>query len=199
MTIRSSESMFKDSSFLSNSYTIRYSNIPIDCSRCARDLVHHNLYHLKYHESCKFCLQIRHKLKPTTLKGFHKEVKFHNNFICPHCDQEFVEKHKRNKHEEYAHGYKRLECSFCDENFASRQALVYHEDIVHKEVIFHKKFMNVICPHCDQKYFEKLKRDKHVEYAHGNNRLVCNLCEEHFASQQALMYHCTMRMWFTRK
>ena len=49
--------------------------------------------------------------------------------------------------------------------------------------------MDIDCPHCDQKFLEKLKRDKHVKYVHGNNRLVCNLCEENFASKQAQDYH----------
>ena len=192
MTIRSSESVFKDSSFLSNSYTIRYPNIPIDCSHCTKDLLHHNLYHLKYHESCKFCLQSMYKLRPTTLKSFHKKVKNHKQFlnsICPHCDQEFVEKHQRNKHEEYAHGFKRLVCSLCDEIFATQQALAHHEDMVHKGIRYRKEFWDILCPHCDQKFLEKLKRDRHVKYVHGKNRLDCNLCEENFASKQALMYH----------
>ena len=192
MTIRSSETVFKDSSFLSNSYTIRYPKIPIDCSQCSNDLLHHNLYHLKYHESCKFCLQIRHKLKPSTVQALQREVKFHEKYmscICPHCDKEFVERHKRDEHVEYAHGKKRLVCSLCDEHFASKQALVYHEDMVHKNVSYRKKFMDIDCPHCDQKFLEKLKRDNHVKYVHGNNRLVCNLCEENFASKQALVYH----------
>ena len=61
--------------------------------------------------------------------------------------------------------------------------------MVHKNVAYRKKIMYIDCPHCDQKFLEKLKRDKHVKYVHGNNRLVCNLCEENFASKQALVYH----------
>ena len=192
MTIRSSEIVFKDSSFLSNSYTIRYPNIPIDCSHCAKDLLHHNLYHLKFHESCKFCLQIMYKLKPSTLKSFHQKVKNHKQFLnslCPHCDQEFVEKHQRNKHEEYAHGLKRLVCSFCDEVFATQQGLSNHEDMDHKEIQYRKEFWDILCPQCDQKFPEKYYRDKHVKYVHGKNRFECNLCEENFASKQALLYH----------
>ena len=82
MTIRSSEIVFKDSSFLSNAYTIRYPNIPISCHPCARDLQHHNLYHIKYHESCKFCLQILHMLKPVvTVKNFLEEINWHTKYL----------------------------------------------------------------------------------------------------------------------
>ena len=150
---------------MSNCYTIRYPRIPIDCLGCAKDLLHHNLYHIKYHESCKFCLQLAHKLKASTSQDFQKEVKSQARYhgcICPLCDKQFVERYARDKHVEYAHAKTRIMCQFCEKNFATEDAL---------------------------NFFDKLKRDKHVVHAHGSKRFVCGLCEETFASKQAFMYH----------
>lgn len=187
ITIRSSESLFKDSSFLSNSYTIRYSNIPIKCSPCAKDLLHHNLYHLKYHESCKFCLQIRHKLEPSTPKDFHKEIKKHESFmqfICPHCDKIFVEKSKKNKHVEYAHGNVRLNCSLCEENFASKQALVYHEDVAHNGVT------PVKCEQCEASFTTKVSLKNHLKFVHSSvPKIACSFCGTQFKQKKDLNFH----------
>ena len=54
--------------------------------------------------------------------------------ICPHCDKDFVEKRKKKQHIKYAHGGIRLSCSVCNEKFASKQALEYHDDVTHKKV-----------------------------------------------------------------
>ena len=192
MTIRSSKDLFKDSSFLSHCYTIRYPKIPINCPECEKDLLHHNLYHIKYHESCKFCLQLRHKLTASTPQDFQKEVKFQAKFlgcICPHCGKQFVERHKRDKHLEYAHGKTRICCAFCEKRFATEGDLKQHESVAHPKAEHYKKAMHLECPQCDQKFFDKLSRKKHIEKAHGNKRNDCNLCEETFASKQALIYH----------
>ena len=54
--------------------------------------------------------------------------------ICPHCVKEFVEIRKKKQYIEFAHGGVRLNCSVCNEKFASKQALDYHNDITHKKV-----------------------------------------------------------------
>ena len=141
---------------MSNCYTIRYPRIPIDCLGCAKDLLHHNLYHIKYHESCKFCLQLAHKLKASTSQDFQKEVKSQARYhgcICPLCDKQFVERYARDKHVEYAHAKTRIMCQFCEKNFATEDALKYHENSVHPKAEHFKRAMHLECPHCEKNTF----------------------------------------------
>ena len=188
MTIRSSEIVFKDSSFMSNAYTIRYSNIPISCHPCARDLQHHNLYHIKYHESCKFCLQILHKLKPVvTVKKFHEEIKWHSKYlelICPHCDKIFRERSKQKRHVDYAHGNLGFDCNLCEEKFASKQALDHHDQVAHR------KAAPVKCDQCDVSFTSKVSMKNHKKYVHSSvEKIVCKFCGSQFKQKKDLNFH----------
>lgn len=187
MTIRSSELLFRDSTFLTNSYTVRYANIPVQCPPCAKDLLHHNLYHIKYHEVCKFCLQIRHKLKATFPKTFHREIKMHQRYldhICPYCDKDFVEKRKKNQHIEYAHGGIRLSCSECNETFASKQALDYHDDVTHKKVD------PVKCDQCESSFSSIISLKNHQKFNHSSfAKIPCKFCDTQFKQKKDLMFH----------
>ena len=188
MTIRSSEIFFKDSSFLSNSYTIRYANIPVRCHNCAKDLLHHNLYHLKYHESCKFCLQIRHKLTPTTRIGFQREVKDHDLYmqlICPDCDRKFASVNKKKRHIDYTHGnINRFNCSQCKKTFASQEALKHHGDVTHKVT------ETVKCDECGTSFTSKVNLNNHKKYAHSSVKgIKCSLCETSFKQRRDLNFH----------
>ena len=65
------------------------------------------MYHLKLHDTCKFCLQIDHKEKASTARGFKVELKNQKQYldlICPHCDNDFSDSNKKQKHVHDAHG-----------------------------------------------------------------------------------------------
>ena len=187
MTIRSSEIIFKDSSFLSNAYTIRYPNISISCHPCARDLQHHNLYHIKYHESCKFCLQIRHKLKAKTVKKLREDIKWHTQYlelICPHCDKIFREKSNMKRHMDSAHGNVVFNCNFCEEKFASKQALDYHEQGTHMET------SSVKCDECDVSFASIISMKDHKKHVHSViQKIGCTFCGSQFKRKKDLNFH----------
>ena len=190
MTIRSSEILFQNGNFLSNSYTIRYANIPLECFQCSEDLLHHNLYHLKFHVTCKFCLQIRHKLKPSTPFELQKEQKRHRmylNTVCPQCDRCFVDQSKRNDHVRYAHENIRIKCNMCAKTFGSNEALRHHTNVSHEEKL------PDMCLICNASFTSKSSLKNHQNYAHSTEKNIeCEFCEKQFKQKRDLNVHLKM-------
>ena len=75
ISIRGSDFSCQNSFFFEQSYVNEYSEIPITCGPCNRDVLHHNAYHIDYHFHCKFCIQNHHKTKPTTERELLHEIR----------------------------------------------------------------------------------------------------------------------------
>ena len=197
MTIRSSEIICKDSSFLSHSYTIRYANIPLRCNPCSNDLLHHNMYHLKLHDTCKFCLQIDHKAKASTARGFRTEVKNQKQYldrICPHCDKDLCDSNKKQKHVHYAHGGGRMECTSCNQTFSSKQALDYHKSVSHEKVVPLK------CEECSASFTTKVSLADHKKFLHSTvSKITCMFCKKQFKRKKDANFHYTNMHQIDRK
>lgn len=197
ISIRSSMEFCNDKHFFSNSYIVKYSGIPLNCSRCKRDLLNHHSYHLKFHNNCRFCEQNRFKYKAKTehkLKQLAEQEIGYYETICPHCDRQFydsynVKRHIRNEHT----GHSSFKCNFCEKAFQSTTAKVYHErshqntdtsvhcdlckktfvsDIVlksHKKCV-HSELPREQCPYCDSTFKQKKNLRAHLANIHGIDR-----------------------------
>ena len=75
ISIRSTDKFCIDKSLLSRSYIMKYPGSPFKCPQCEKDVLHHNSYHLDFHENCKFCRQNRFKVFAETDKEFHVDTK----------------------------------------------------------------------------------------------------------------------------
>ena len=130
ISIRSSEQLCKDEKFFQKSYILKYSGIPITCSKCNKDLLFHHSYHLKYHKKCRFCNQNWFKYKARTeqeLKYLEKKEEAYFKTVCPHCDKQFCESYQVKRHIESEHTSATFKCNYCEKGFQSDVAEVYHE------------------------------------------------------------------------
>ena len=106
MLIRSDASFCRDASFLSSSYLVKYSGIPVNCLKCRKDLVHHKAYHIAFHENCKFCIQNWFKLRAESVSEFKENQKKEDHYydsVCPYCNKKCCELYFAKKHVEYEH------------------------------------------------------------------------------------------------
>ena len=88
------------------------------------------------------------------------------------------------KHVEYVHGNKRLSCSLCDDSFASKQALVYHINSVHK------KTSPVKCDKCSKTFASLISMKNHKKFVHSNQpKSKCFFCDAQFKQKKDLNFH----------
>jgi hypothetical protein len=132
ISIRSTETFCIDKNFFQHSYILKYPGIPRSCCKCKKDLLHHNSYHLVFHDNCKFCRQNRFKLFAKTakeLRNVQKKEDYYIRSVCPHCNKKFCDPSTRKKHIELEHMKTSYKCDICDKTFHAKQSKEYH--IIH--------------------------------------------------------------------
>ena len=189
VSIRSTEQHCEDGDFFSSGYIIKYSGIPISCSPCTKDLLHHKSYHLTFHSACKFCNQNWYKLYPLNEKEFNKKKHkedYHYRCVCPHCDKMFAEPYFVKKHIEHYHKKRAsFNCDECSETFESKQAKEYHQSVHHSE-----KTLSQNCKVCEKSFPSKVSLVNHVKYVHSNERKYsCKDCDAKFKQRKNLKAH----------
>ena len=185
---RSTDTFCRDESFFTRSYLLKYSGIPSKCRKCNRDVVHHNSYHLDFHQNCKYCMQNWFKLYPETAEEFIKKQKKeddHFKTVCPHCDKMFQDQYARNKHIEFEHQKRPYTCDHCEKTFHAKQSKDYHE------LIYHTKSQHLEkCNICDKTFAAKVTLRNHQKYVHSEVRKYkCDECNGRFKQQKDLTVH----------
>ena len=193
VSIRSSEQHCEDVDFFVSSYVNKYSGIPLSCSPCSKDLLHHNSYHLTFHSACKFCMQNWYKLYPTNKKEFNKkkhEEDYYYRCVCPHCDKIFSEPYLVRKHIEYVHEKNTsYNCDECNRSFQSKQAKEYHQSVYHSDKTLAEK-----CKVCKKSFPSKVSLENHAKYVHSNEpKYSCKDCDAKFTQRKNLKAH-TLRV-----
>ena len=188
ISIRSTEKYCNDKSFFQKSYVIKYPGIPIICKKCKKDVLHHDSYHLDFHDNCKFCRKHRFKTYAETAHELQSAVKKHADYlksVCPHCDSKFCEPHFRKKHIEYEHGEAPFTCDYCTTKFHSKQAKEYHEAVHHLPAGQKEK-----CPICQKEFHAKVTLNKHLKYVHSEEKKhSCVICETKFKRKSDMRIH----------
>jgi hypothetical protein len=193
VSIRSTEQHCEDVNFFASSYINKYSGIPVSCSPCSKDLLHHNSYHLTFHYACKFCNQNWYKLYPTNMKEFNKQKHkedYYYRCVCPHCDKIFSEPYIAKKHIENFHQKKAsFNCDECNRSFQSKQAKEYHQSVHHSDKTLAEK-----CIVCEKSFPSKVSLENHVNYVHSNKqKYSCKDCDAKFKQKKNLRAH-TLRV-----
>ena len=188
IVIRSSEDFCRDNSFFDTNFIIKYSGIPLSCLRCQKDLLHHKMYHLSFHDDCKFCKQNWYKLFATDKEDLHKrekKEKYHYRSVCPHCDKQFCEPASAKKHIELKHNPSPFSCKPCNKMFQSKQAKEYHNNIKHSTTKASEK-----CDICDKDFASKTSLQNHKMYVHTDERkFKCKSCDQKFKQKKSLKNH----------
>ena len=205
ISIKSSERFCENKNFLSKSYIIKYSGIPLKCKVCKRDLLFHHAYHFEYHDKCRFCKPSWYKYKAKTrteLKSLEKDEESYFKTVCPHCDKQFMRVNEVRRHIQSEHkGHHPFKCTKCDKVFNSAGGKEYHEKFKHltptptvscdickknflSEVSFkahlkyaHSEVKSELCNHCDARFKQKKNLRVHLENIHGINLMKENYCE----------------------
>ena len=189
VTIRSTEEFCNDESFIKKSYLIKHPGIPLDCTLCKRDFLHHICYHLDLHESCKFCRQNKFKTFAETATELESAVKKHESFlktVCPHCNKKFCDPYFKRKHLEFEHGDAApFICDHCVKKFHSKQAKEYHDKVYHTSNQEKEK-----CLVCEKTFAAKVSLLNHMKYVHSEERChQCPLCESKFKQKKDRTVH----------
>ena len=173
ISIRSTEDFCRNDSFFLQSYILKYPGIPLKCTKCRKDLVHHHSYHLNIHDNCKFCSLYGFKLKAKSayeLKEAEEEAEYRRRTVCPHCDRKFCEPHTRKKHMEFEHQKAPYKCDTCAKTFHSKQSKQYHELINHSSTTAAEKHE---CKQCEKTFPSKVGLRNHEKYVHSDGKLYC--------------------------
>ena len=184
ISIRSTETFCIDKNFFLQSYILKYPGIPKKCCKCKKDLLHHNSYHLVFHENCKFCRQNRFKLFPKTAKELHDDQKkedFYFRSVCPHCDRRFCDHSTRKKHIEFEHKKAPYKCDVCNKTFHAKQSKEYH-DIHHHSA----QKQSEKCSICDASFTSTVSLRNHLKYVHSEDRnYSCSDCNLNFKQKKS--------------
>ena len=187
ISIRASDLEWKDSSFFSNSYVNKYSQLPKPCKSCHRDLVHHNAYHIDYHFYCKFCVQNHYKLKAASKKELIQEIKSEKDYyetVCNYCNKKFQDKDTCKKHKRYTHEKVPYRCDLCEAEYTSEAAKEYHVKTVHE------KDCSFVCDLCDKSFKAEVLLKEHKKYVHSSvKKFSCEDCDAKFKRNQDLQWH----------
>ena len=189
-SIRSTESFCINKNFFSKtkSYILKYPGIPQNCCKCKKDLLHHNSYHLVFHENCKFCRQNRYKMFAKTVKELNdvqKKEDFYIRSVCPHCDRQFCDPSTRKKHVDLEHNKSPYSCAICNKTFHVKQSMEYHN-------IHHHSSQNQseMCVLCDATFTSTVSLKNHVKYVHSDERkYTCSYCNVKFKQKKNLKAH----------
>ena len=188
IVIRSSEDFCRDESFFDTSYIIKFAGIPLNCSHCQKDLLHHKLYHISFHDDCKFCKQNWFKLFAKDRNDLHEREKKERDYyrtVCPHCDKKFCEPASAKKHIELAHNQSPFTCEVCSTSFHSKQAKEYHNTLKHSTSKASEK-----CDVCHKVLASKISLRNHMMYVHSEERkFECKSCDQKFKQKKSLKKH----------
>ena len=187
--IRSSDEFCCDNSFFKDCYLIKYAGIPVICTKCNLDFLHHTCYHLDFHESCKFCRKNKFKIFAETDFELKSDIKRHKNFlktVCPHCDSKFCEPYFRKKHVEFEHEEAApFKCGFCSTTFHSKQGKVYHESVHHTD-----QPKKETCSTCGKEFSAKVSLLNHIKYVHSEAKThSCVACDAKFKQRKDMRVH----------
>ena len=188
ISIRGSDLSCQNSSFFQRSYVNKYSQIPVSCKPCNRDLLHHNAYHIDYHFYCRFCVQNHHKTKASTEGELHHEIKedieYHQT-VCYHCNKKFQDKDTCKQHIKYSHNEAPYKCDQCDAKYTSNAAKEYHIRTVHD-----KQTLTFECDACDATFAAEVILRDHKKYVHTTDRnFKCEDCPARFKRNKDLQHH----------
>ena len=188
ISVRSSEEFCLEKTFLSKSYILKYSGIPLNCSRCKKDHLYHESYHIKYHKSCRFCKQTWFKYKAKNegeLKYLEKREAEYFKTVCPHCDKQFCEAYFAKRHIKSEHNTFPHKCSICERGFQSEKAMKYHENLMHTT-----DKTRLPCDMCKKTFASHTTLKSHKKYAHSKERHEeCTYCNEKFKQKRDLRLH----------
>ena len=187
--IRSKDAFCCDDSFFKKCYFIKYAGIPVVCTKCNLDFLHHKCYHLDFHHSCKFCKKNKFKIFAETDSELKADIEKHNYFlktVCPYCDKTFCEPYFRKKHVEFEHeGAAPFKCDFCSTTFHSKQGKIYHETIHHTD-----KPKKETCSICGKEFAAKVSLLNHIKYVHSEAKThSCVVCDAKFKQKTDMRVH----------
>ena len=189
IAIRSINQFCNDGTFFDQCYLVRYPGIPLKCIKCSKDFLHHNCYHLEFHEDCKFCEKNSFKMYAETAYALATDMEKRDKFlktVCPHCDSKFCEPYFRKKHVELEHDKTAtFHCDFCPKEFHSKQAKVYHESSCHTDQVNKE-----ICSTCGKEFSGKVNLLNHMKYVHSETRAYsCIVCDSKFKQKRDMRVH----------
>ncbi|XP_050676875.1 zinc finger protein 431-like [Leptidea sinapis] len=114
----------------------------------------------------------------------HMNVHY-RNYVCKECGTGFVTKYRLKVHTKSMHMGGTYPCDVCKKVFSTQQKHKNHVDTVHKLV---KRFK---CTHCNERFSEYFRRQKHIVDVHNGQPLQykCNVCDKVFDRRYTLSRH----------
>ena len=174
-------------------YCIPYSNIPIDCKICEKDVFEHQSMHHIFHLRCKFCF---HEARPysvmetPSLESYKKSalyVKNKDSRTCSYCLKLFADNYRRKNHEKIIHQQIKgsFKCNMCTKTYTNQDALNYH-------VRKHVEPVQITCADCGKQFVSEKGFKLHKDIVHGDGGMKsfqCNECDKAFSSYSNLNRH----------
>jgi KRAB domain-containing zinc finger protein len=124
----------------------------------------------------------------TTLKdhinAIHNKIK---RYCCDLCDYSAYYRTSLNRHSKDVHlggNKEEFKCDHCDKAFTRKETLVYHVNIIHKNI---QEFQ---CDHCDKAFGRNDFLQDHINAIHNNiKRFSCDLCDYSSYYKKYLVRH----------
>ena len=179
-------------------YAVPYTGIPIDCEKCSHDVVQHQVFHLVWHERCKFCkIEMRpflYSFLPVlTFKDYKAAIQVgieKDERTCTFCLKICKDNHARRTHEENVHSNKskRFQCDDCEKDFTSKSALNYHKTACHINSV-----TKLTCDLCGSQFLRKYELNRHIKSIHEiseeNSEYECDQCNIKFTRKDNKYRH----------
>ena len=152
-------------------YAVPYTGIPIDCEKCSNDVVQHQVFHLVWHERCKFCkIDMRPFLYPSlpvlTFKDYKAAIQVgieKDERTCTFCLKICKDNYARRTHEANIHVImsKKFQCGDCEKTFTSQSAMNYHRAAFHVDSV-----AKLTCNLCGSHFLRKYELNRHIKSIH---------------------------------
>ena len=179
-------------------FAFPYTGIPLNCEKCSDDVLHHQTFHLVWHERCKFC---KAEMRPFlythvpvfSIRDYKIAIKVgirKDEMTCSFCLKLCKDRYARTAHEENVHGNKKkkFQCENCEKSFTSKEGLDYHRNTNHISSV-----TKLTCDLCGSQFLRNYEFNRHVKAVHGNknqdSEFECVECKMKFTRKDSKYRH----------
>ena len=180
-------------------YAYGYAGIPSSCEVCSQDVLEHQIYHLVYHTTCRYC---KFEFRPLEIllennfefdyKDAVKFVDADDNKTCSVCLKKCKDKYARVKHENTVHTNEpqKYQCDLCARSYSSLDALSYH--VAKKHQVSVQKYS---CDLCGSQFATPATLARHKKIIHESEnsayskQFECEFCSKTFSLASNMKRH----------
>ena len=150
---------------------------------------------------CEIC-KLKFGTKEAYRSHLYRHMSTNSNLtkkVCNICGYEFINEkmfrfhmvnHAQKEHEEEKEKVKKLQvfdvkdlkCSICEEQFNTNSMLMTHLKSAHM----------FSCKKCNKEFQTQENLKIHLKEAHRESKYICNLCGDHFSSQERIYEHMVL-------